>query len=66
MKEEFPEGVPLLSLLSIPVAPVPEEAAHLDEASDGGKAANPLEVQYDICLRIDGPAAVAYGVGPST
>lgn len=44
MAEDFPEGVPLLSLLSIPVAPVPEEAAHLVGASDVDKAAYPLEV----------------------
>lgn len=44
MEEAFPDGVPMLSLLSIPVAPVPEEAAHLEDASEGGKAANPLEV----------------------
>lgn len=44
MADDFPEGVPLLSLLSIPEAPVPEEAAHLKAPGDGGKFANPLEV----------------------
>ena len=45
MADDFPDGVPLLSLLSIPEAPVPEEAAHLKTPGDGGKFANPLEVR---------------------
>lgn len=45
MAEEFPDGVPLLSLLSIPVIPVQEEAAHLKEDGEGQDAANPLEVK---------------------
>jgi hypothetical protein len=45
MADDFPDGVPLLSLLSIPEAPVPEEAAHLKTPGDDSKFANPLEVQ---------------------
>jgi hypothetical protein len=51
MADDFPDGVPLLSLLSIPEAPVPEEAAHLKGSGDGGKFANPLEVHR--CIASD-------------
>lgn len=44
MGDDFPGGVPLLSLLSIPVAPVAEESAHLAGASEAETAAYPLEV----------------------
>ena len=44
MGDDFPEGVPLLSLLALPVVPVQEEGAHLAEALETKPANNPLEV----------------------
>ena len=44
LQGEYPEGCPLMSLLALPVAPVPEESAHL-ASSKSEPAAYPIEVQ---------------------